>query len=250
MLSVFGATAVNPSFDSANMAYHDGAMTEAIDAYEQLIADNVVDAFVFYNLGSAYYRVGRYGPAIANFERALRLDPGFTDARDNLDACLSQTRRALERPLDPPWEQSLLFWHRGLSPAASSWALAIFNLLFWGILALLQFRTFKFSRVIAVLLGVAVVASGLSVWRKAHPAPLAVASAETVNVHYGMSEADTVHFELYEGDRVLVEARKLGWTRVRTIEGQRGWAKTAQLTFVGPPYKRAPAPTDIEGSGP
>lgn len=37
------------------------------------------------NLGSVYYELGRYDEAAAAFERALEIDPGFEDARRNLE---------------------------------------------------------------------------------------------------------------------------------------------------------------------
>ena len=82
------------------------------------------------------------------------------------------------------------------------------------------------------------VAFGASAWEKAHPVELAVANAETVPVHYGTSENETVRFELSEGDRVIVDKRATGWARVVTAEGERGWAQDKHLAFVGPPYER------------
>ena len=57
----------------------------------------------------------------------------------------------------------------------------------------------------------------------------------------GMSEAESVRFELYEGDRVLVDERMQGWARVTTVSGERGWTREEGLLLVGPPYMPGPA---------
>jgi tetratricopeptide (TPR) repeat protein len=36
--------------------------------------------------GIAYYRKGEYDRAIADFTEALRIDPNYTQAKDNLEA--------------------------------------------------------------------------------------------------------------------------------------------------------------------
>lgn len=40
---------------------------------------------LLYNIGNAYYRLGDLGHAILYFERALKIDPTFSDAKTNLD---------------------------------------------------------------------------------------------------------------------------------------------------------------------
>jgi len=96
------------------------------------------------------------------------------------------------------------------------------------------------------VVSVLAVAFGLSAWVKAHGDLYAVANNERVPVHYGTSEDETVRFELYEGDRVLVDRRESGWARVMTADGERGWARGRALAFVGPPYERPslPRPAD------
>jgi len=52
--------------------------------YEQVAALHPHNAEVYYDLGNTYYRLNRIAPAVLNYERALRVDPGHQDAHDNL----------------------------------------------------------------------------------------------------------------------------------------------------------------------
>ena len=237
-LMIYGATVFNGAFDRANRAYEAGDYAVAVNMYEQLVSDGVAHADVFYNLGNAYFRLDALGPAIANYERALRLRPGFDAARHNLDLCLQQTKRSLAAPLPPAWEQALLFWHFRLTPALSFRLAIAFWLLFWGLLAVRLWRPWPYLRRTAALAFVAAAFLGLSSWAKEHPRLSAVAAAETLPVRYGTGTEETTRFELFEGDRVIVDKRTNGWARVTTATGERGWVEESGLAFVGPPYVR------------
>jgi len=230
-------------FDEANAAYGAGRYDEAAALYEQLIADGVHDAVVFFNLGNACFSAGRLGPAVANYERALRLEPGFDRARMNLDHALASAQRRLAPPLLPWWEQTIFFWHERLSPQFVSAAAALCWCAFWALLGLRRYRRFAYSRLLLAGVALAALAFGISAWAKAHPPAIAVASQERVPVRYALDDTGTVHFELSAGDRVRVEERQNAWLLVSTTDGQRGWTEAAAMTLVGPPYTPAPSVT-------
>jgi len=236
LLLVLGGNVYNAAFDEAALAYESGQYGEAIDRYEQLIGESVVHAAVFYNLGNAYYRHGDVPAAIANYERALQIDPRLDPARRNLDQAVRETQQRLARPLPADWEQSLLFWHYNMAPRETFWAAMALWLAFWAVLGVRQWRPLRYTRGAGLVLGLLAAAFGASVWAKAHPAQLAVAGKEIVSVRYGTGDEETVRFELYAGDRVTVDRRVPGWARVTSVDGERGWARDDSLLFVGPPY--------------
>jgi tetratricopeptide (TPR) repeat protein len=243
-----GANMYNQAFDQANAAYDAGDYQTAIDAYEQLISESVVHPVVFFNLGNAYYRSGCLGAAVANYERALQLNPRAEDARENLDKCVRETKQQLARPRPPDWEQSLLFWHYNLPPRVTRLTAIILWFLFWSLLAVRLVRPIRFFRHAALGVGLLALAFGLSAWTKAHTDLYAVAVDEQVPVHYGTSEDETVRFYLYAGDRVLVDRREKGWARVMTSDDERGWVKQDALALVGPPYERPRPPRPATGN--
>ncbi len=69
----------------ADSAYNCEDYKTAARLYESALEADGPVATVFYNLGNTWYRLGRPGNAILNYERALKLDPSFADARTNLE---------------------------------------------------------------------------------------------------------------------------------------------------------------------
>ncbi|MBI5092353.1 MAG: tetratricopeptide repeat protein [Candidatus Hydrogenedentes bacterium] len=229
--------AYTETFTRANDHYKTGDYSGAIQAFEQLVSEQAFHAAVFYNLGNAYYRAGKLAPAIANYERALQLDPGFDSARQNLAHCVSETQQRLARPLPPDWEQSLLFWHYHLPSSVTRWLALAFWLAFWITLAIRQFRPARYVQGVAAVTAILALAFGASAWAKSSTGTLAVAADEAVPVRYGTDLNQTVRFELHEGDRVTVDRRERGWARVKTAGGETGWTPDSSLIFVGPPYE-------------
>src|SRR2546421_12246433 len=72
------------AFAKANQAYAEGRFQEAATGYENLIRSGNWNASLFYDLGNARYRLGDFGQAVLNFERALALDPRHPEAEANL----------------------------------------------------------------------------------------------------------------------------------------------------------------------
>ena len=76
---------LDQAWKRGNDAFLRGDYADAAAAYEQLDRQHVESADLYYNLGVTYFRMGRLGPAIWAFERALVAAPDDEDARFNLN---------------------------------------------------------------------------------------------------------------------------------------------------------------------
>lgn len=73
------------SDDRALEAYNDGDFSAAADYYRSQINPAAPDAGLLYNLGNCLYQTGDYSKALVCYERAMRLAPGDSDIRENLN---------------------------------------------------------------------------------------------------------------------------------------------------------------------
>jgi tetratricopeptide (TPR) repeat protein len=83
-LMTAGEPANVAAMSAGNRLIGAGNYAEAIRVYEQLLAQDVRDSALFYNLGNAYYFQGDLGRAILNYERAAQLAPRDADIKANL----------------------------------------------------------------------------------------------------------------------------------------------------------------------
>jgi len=94
-VTVLPLKAQSDLIQQADSAYTTDNFKEAADMYMRVIETEGTSAQLLYNLGNCHYRLGEMGKAILSYERALRIDPTFADARTNLDFVNS---RIADRP--------------------------------------------------------------------------------------------------------------------------------------------------------
>jgi len=92
--------AQNPELQmaKANEFYQNEQISQAVEICQSLVDNGFESDALFYNLGNAYHRNGEFGKAIANFQRALRLNPKNDDAAFNLHHTRLKTRDFVEIP--------------------------------------------------------------------------------------------------------------------------------------------------------
>ena len=83
-------------FRQGNEAYRQSDYQQAIEAYTAVLDAGYENADLYYNLGNAYYRTEQMGMAVLCYERALRIEPGFAEAKQNL--ALANARTEQEPP--------------------------------------------------------------------------------------------------------------------------------------------------------
>jgi tetratricopeptide (TPR) repeat protein len=91
----------NSLFQQANNLYGNGKYRQAQQIYSRIAAKDGVSGPLLYNLANCYAQLDQPGLAILNYERALRLSPGDSDIRGNLD--LIRKNKGLFQD-EPSWE--------------------------------------------------------------------------------------------------------------------------------------------------
>ena len=223
----------------ANQLYSEGEYRQAADAYEQLLQEQGVAPELYYNLGNAYFKAGEVALSILNYERALRLNPRFDDARYNLQL-------AQERVIDniPPAQVFFVKrWIRGLVSRYTSdqWLYASWGLF---VLCLAGCLTFVFAksrglRKTAFVLGIVfLLTSGISLvcsmTRKNdfQNHRDAVVMTGIITVKSSPDRSGTDLFELHEGTKVAVTSTLGDWVEIVIGDGRMGWTEMKYLEKI------------------
>ena len=231
LLAALLASAGDPAarFAEANRLYLAGDYEGAARAYEALLADGLESPALHVNLGSARFRAGRRGAAIASFERALRLDPFDADARADRAAARAGDADRLGAP-----ERSFLA--RVAERTPDGWAAAAFSVP-WAALFLalgLRRRAARTRPILdaaaALALALSTGGAGLLLARAAERrAAVAIVVAPQAAVREGPEEALRPAFRVREGAAVRLLETRGEAERVRLANGLEGWMSAGEL---------------------
>ncbi|MBP1676167.1 MAG: Tetratricopeptide 1 repeat-containing protein [Bacteroidetes bacterium] len=240
LMSVSGAvTSQNNPLKKANDLYSRGDYEGAAVAYEQIIKEQGVAPELYFNLGNAYYKLNETGKSILNYERALRLDPSYDDARFNLNLA---GQKVVDNVVQVP-SFFLVRWLDILTKQFNSnqWfvvSLTIFILSLVGFLIFVfgvDVRLRKLSFYIAgVFLGAALVTLFFSGIRKnqlmGHKE--AVIMSGVIVVKSSPDKSGTDLFQLHEGTKVKVKSSLGEWTEIVVGNGGVGWVENNAIEKI------------------
>ncbi len=221
-------------------SYKAGDFTSAAEAWQNCVDNGFQSGDLFYNLGNAYFREGRLGLAILNYEKALRMDPANEDYQYNLKFARSLTKDKTETAEEENPILGFLFEaHHFFSMTEQ---LYIIIGLVWLIFALNIFRilssrariktAFSLSVIpVAILLGIFVCSAGYKIYRE-KTYSMGIVIAESADVTSGPSDKAQTLNMLSEGTSVEILEIKDGWAHVRLGEKVNGFAKASELGII------------------
>jgi len=238
-IGVQAAAQDNSLFDKATEAYNKGRYDEAISYYEQILESGRHSAAVYFNLGNSYYKKNEIAPSIYYYEKALLLEPGDPETRNNLRFAQNMTLDAIT-PL-PQTDLQRLYRRLIFALSLDGWAYAgiFFVLLFVGAyLFFLGSDTPNRKRIGLITsltsLMLAVVCTTLSylqyrAYRKDQPA---IVFAREVPVRSEPNERSTSAFLLHEGTKVQVLDSLNEWRKIQLADGQNGWIAAESIRLL------------------
>lgn len=226
-------------FDKANAFYKNKDYQNAITLYEQISSTYGTSAVLYYNIGNAYFKSGEIGRAILNYERALRLEPNYEDARNNLEFAQSKVVDNIVQI--PPF--FLKKWTGIFVKLLSTdqWYL-VSIVLFVITLALALFFIFGGSLVLrkiafyAAFVGLAATIVSISFATVRHNQLTqhnnAIIMSPTVTVKSSPDRSGTDLFQLHEGTKVTIHSTLDKWVEVKLGNGNIGWIETTNIEKI------------------
>ena len=239
LLLVFARVAdARDLFQEAGEAYAKQRYEEAIQLYEDAARAGEHHAALAYNLGNAYFRAGKLGPAILAYERALRDDPDADDARHNLDVAREAVSarfgkdRLAGADEEPMWVRVATF----IPLRVLAILVLLVDLVFFGVLIAVRFLPGGFLRTglvagnaFAGALGIVLAIMLVLQIRWIAGVDHAVVVADEVILREGPDPTRRALPTLHAGLRVVVTGQSQGWSRVRLANRVEGWVPEAAV---------------------
>ena len=231
---------VDSLWNAANAAYAEGRWDAAASGYEMISDMGLESAALYCNTGDAWFKQGNIPMAILYYERALKLDPSYDDARYNLDLM----NATIQDRIDPVPEFILKVWTRDICYIMDSNAWAVLFLVFLALTfaMVLLFvlaptaggrRTGFFVGIVMLVL--AVMSVSFSVWQKKDymSADEAVVMRPVTSVKSSpAAESSTDLFILHEGTKVKIIDSVGRWNNIELADGRQGWLPSEDIEII------------------
>ena len=221
-------------------AYAAGDWTAARAEWQAIVEEGEESAPLYTNLGSACFKEGDLAHAILCYEKALKIDPAYGDAKYNLEFA----RTFLKDRTESVPEFFVVTWIRSLRQSLSSnvWAVCFLVLLALALALVLIFllgrtsaarKTGFFAGLVALLLSL--VCLGFSLRLRAEysaESSAIVVSPVTVVRSAPDNNSGTDLFVLHEGTKIKMLDSVGSWTNISLSDGRQGWILSKEIEII------------------
>lgn len=234
--------------EQGDSAYSANDFSKAIDCYNRAISQYGTSPQLYYNLGNAYYRADSVAQSILAYNRALKLDPSYKDARYNLQFVNEKFNlKAADRSATSIFVDDLTY---AVHPDTWAWiSLGLFILLLSGIAAYTYLRSTLYRKIgfFSAILLLPLMVIAIVIAFKAHSAVTSDNSCIVIVPSAQLSTAPSAPvspaqqaFTVPEGYRFVIQdfiATPLdettdGWYEVKVDEDNSAWVSSNDIELI------------------
>ncbi len=236
---ICSATEVEDLIQRGNALYQKNQFEEATVAYEKVLSYGYESNELYYNLGNSYFRLGKLGYSILNYEKALKLAPSDEDIIHNLAIANSRTIDKIEvlpKLFFVRWFESLINLF-----SVNGWVYFLYFLLILLLVAaavyfvinkiIIQKWAFILGNVILGLFVLSLVFFGLRLHQDSQfTNAVVVEQAVTVKASPDASSNDA--FIIHEGLKIQIDDKVGDWYKIRLADGKIGWLHDSEIKII------------------
>lgn len=229
----------NTLFEQATKAYNEGEFEKAIAFYQQILGNEKHSANLYFNLANAHYKLGEIGPSVYYYEKALLLNPGDSEIKNNLSYAQNMKLDAIEKIPESAFAR---FYNATVAQLSfDQWAYLAVGMMFLFVVSyLLYYMLFGATKKrIAFITSLAsislcMVSVVFAYWQYQENAannPAIIFSRE-VTITSEPNERSERIFTLHEGTKVNVLEKLGDWQKIKIADGQTGWLPQENLKLL------------------
>ncbi len=223
-------------FESANELYRNGEFQKAIEIYQSIVEEGRVSSNLYFNLGNAFFKNNQLAEAILFYERALKLNPGDGEVRQNLNIARKSTIDRFEEVPMPIFKSIWLGTIRFFSPSQWAWLSVFFLSVFITGTGFYLFSRYKRSAFIiafsCLIVGILNLFSGWfhRSYNNKHRPALVMTASSYVKSGPGKLAEDV--FILHEGAKLEITESFEDWQKIRLPDGKIGWIESKNVQEI------------------
>ena len=226
-------------FLRGNGHYEVGEYEDAVKNYRSLLDSGYESSELWYNLGNAYYKLGRIGYSVLSYERAKKLEPSDESILYNLSAA----NLLVKDKIIPPPENFLIEGLRNLRDSVTTDSLIsilitlyISSIVIYSLtLFMPKGRLIRMSYYALFLIGLIFfsvsIMTGIKIEHELNNIR-AVVMVQEMSVSSAPEEIGEELFILHEGTRVEIIGGSQEWAQIRLSDGKAGWVPTEMIEVI------------------
>lgn len=226
-------------FNSSVNYYKSRNYEQAVNEFEKLTRSGIESTALFYNLGNSYYRLGKIGNAIVNYERALKLSPGDEDVVHNLAFVNLKTIDKIE---SLPKFFLFQWWENLLSMfTLNGWSYFVLGILFFILVCIVvyffttrievQKASFIAGLVLSFFLIFNIIILLVNLNRELNW-KFGIVMTTSLNVKTSPDNQSKDSFIIHEGSKVKIEDNLEKWYKLKLEDGKVGWANKNDIEII------------------
>jgi tetratricopeptide (TPR) repeat protein len=223
------------AFNEANSLYRHNQYPEALAQYQKIEENGFENGNLYYNMGNCYFKEGKYGRAILNYERAKLFIPGDSDLRSNEEYAFTLLGLGPQTTQGNPFSRIVDRIFAGIGINLLTLWLSLLYILTIGLFILRLFTgaRFKFFRSTLLALAVIFAITAFGLYRKIEFLnQAAVVVSKDTEAKFEPLEGATTYFTLSEGSKVLVLEHSGNWYKIKRPDNKVGWVDKPGLEMI------------------
>ncbi len=214
-------------FYTAGAMYEYGEYDKAIKEYNKIIEKGFESGAIYYNLGNCYFKKGKLGKALLNYEKAKRLIPRDSDLESNYKYACSLVKGGFIRD-KRSWLIRFTDKIFNFTIDELSLLLSCFYIIVLGVIILsLYIRIIRKYRLVIIIGAIVIFFLVLLSFynRISLLGKEAIVIKDKTEAKFEPLKSATNYFTLYEGMKVIVITGEGEWCKIKRVDGKMGWVK-------------------------
>ena len=217
------------SEDYANQDY-----SSAIDKYQSILSSAIESSELYYNLGNSYYKINEIHQAIYNYEKSLKLNPNFTEAKENLELC----NLLLIDKIDKMPELFYKTYYKKLKKLLPKklWKttslILIWSFIFIYLIKIITNRNFNFLQNIVLVFSLLFFIIYQDISNDSLENKEAIIFSQVIDIMSAPSEKANKLFTLHLGTKVKINDQIENWVNISLANGNKGWVALKHLKEI------------------
>jgi tetratricopeptide (TPR) repeat protein len=225
-------------FQEANTAYNEGNYSEAINNYEGILENGETSAELYYNLGNAHYKLSHIAPSVYYYEKALQLNPGDSDIKNNLEFAQRMLIDEIEEVPKTGLSKIINKLISVLSFNGWAWTAVVGSSLFAAFFLLYYFsnssrqkRLFFTTSIIALIIMLSALIFAFQQQEYHKNSQFAIIFSEEATIRNEPTLRSKEFLTLHEGTKVKVLETFQNWIKFELSNEIQGWMDKSDVKF-------------------